>query len=59
MPVRVQGLLIDQRTSRKMVIATVDIGTTYQIRNTMKRKFLRQKSWWYPPKDSTEDLNIS
>lgn len=36
------SFLIDQRTIRKMIIGTVDVKTTNQIKNTLKRKISRQ-----------------
>jgi hypothetical protein len=56
---REQNFLIDQRTSRKMVIGSIDINTTIQIRNTIKRKLTRQKLPYNSQKESTEKLNIS
>ncbi|CAH0546980.1 unnamed protein product [Brassicogethes aeneus] len=58
-PVRKQSFLIDQRTARKMVMGTVDIDATNQMRNTLKRKLLRQKSLCKPQKESKEEPNIS
>jgi hypothetical protein len=56
--VREQNFLIDQRTTKKMVIGTVDIDVTNQMINTMKRKLSRQKSRNLKKK-TTENLNIS
>lgn len=56
---REQNFLIDQRTTRKMVIGTVDIDVTNQMRNSMKRKLSRQKSPRNLNKKTTENHNIS
>lgn len=57
-PVREQNFLMDQRTTRRMVIGTVDIVTTKKIMNTLKRKMQRQKSQFQPQKESSEKLNV-
>lgn len=56
---REQSFLIDQRTTRKMVIGNVDIDTTNQLRKTLKRKLLTQKSRCNPQKEMSENLNIT
>jgi len=58
-PVREQNFLIDQRTSRKMVIGSIDIDTTNQMRNTMKRKLERQKLQCNSQTEIIEKPNIS
>ncbi|KAF0706458.1 Uncharacterized protein FWK35_00034701, partial [Aphis craccivora] len=58
-PVREQNFLIEQRTSRKMVIGSIDIDTTNQMRNTMKRKLARQKLQCNSQTELIEKLNIS
>lgn len=58
-PVWEQNFLIDQRTSRKMVIGSIDIDMTNQMRNTMKRKLARQKLQCNSQTEIIEKLNIS
>ncbi|KAF0728912.1 Uncharacterized protein FWK35_00032074 [Aphis craccivora] len=58
-PVWEQNFLIDQRTSRKMVIGSIDIDMTNQMRNTMKRKLVRQKLQCNSQTEIIEKLNIS
>ncbi|KAE9521573.1 hypothetical protein AGLY_018037 [Aphis glycines] len=58
-PVRKQNFLNDQRTSRKMVIGSIDIDTTNQLRNNMKRKLARQKLQCNSQIEIIEKLNIS
>jgi hypothetical protein len=54
-----QNFLIDRRTLRKMVIGSMEIDTTNQIRNNIKRKSARRKLPCNSQKESTEKLNIS
>ena len=59
LPAREKSFLIDQRTTRRMVIGTLDIVTTNKITNTLKRKMLRKKSQFQPQKENKENLNLS
>ncbi|GBM18260.1 hypothetical protein AVEN_39022-1 [Araneus ventricosus] len=57
--VREESLQIDQRTTRRMVIGTIDLVTTNKITNILDRKMINQKLQLQPLKGSTEKLNVS
>ncbi|GBL88495.1 hypothetical protein AVEN_159083-1 [Araneus ventricosus] len=57
--VKKKSLLIEQRTTRRMVIGTIDMVTTNKITNTLKRKMISQKLQFQRYKIKKRELNVS